>query len=86
MTALFGVRRILDLEHTFLYLCLHDGAILNMTDLCERVGVTRPTAQHFIELLEATHLIYRLPPFGYGKDVLRGRFKIYLTMRPSHRP
>ena len=79
MTALFGVRRILDLEHTFLYLCLHDGAILDMTDLCSNLEVKRPTAQHFIELLEATHLIYRLPPFGYGKDVLRGRFKIYLT-------
>ena len=39
----------------------------------------RPTAQHFIELLEATHLIYRLQPFGYGKEVLRGRFRIYLA-------
>jgi len=36
-------------------------------------------AFHFIELLEATHLIYRLQPFGYGKEVLRGRFKIYLA-------
>ena len=79
MTALFGVRRILDLEHTFLYLCLHDGGLLDMTDLCGNLEVKRPTAQHFIELLEATHLIYRLPPHGYGKDVLRARFKIYLA-------
>ncbi|HNG49762.1 MAG TPA: ATP-binding protein [Plasticicumulans sp.] len=79
MTALFGVRRVLDLEHTFLYLCLHDGGLLDMGDLCSNLEVKRPTAQSFIELLEATHLIYRLPPFGYGKDVLRGRFKIYLA-------
>lgn len=79
MTALFGVRRVLDLEHTFLYLCLHDGALLDMVDLCSNLEVKRPTAQSFIELLEATHLIYRLPPFGYGKDVLRARFKIYLA-------
>ncbi|MFZ5499270.1 MAG: ATP-binding protein [Pseudomonadota bacterium] len=79
MTALFGVRRVLDLEHTFLYLCLHDGGLLDMVDLCANLEVKRPTAQHFIELLEATHLIYRLPPFGYGKDVLRARFKIYLA-------
>lgn len=79
MTALFGVRRVLDLEHTFLYLCLHDGGLLDMVDLCGNLEVKRPTAQHFIELLEATHLIYRLPPFGYGKEVLRGRFKIYLA-------
>lgn len=79
MTALFGVRRVLDLEHTFLYLCLHDGGLLDMVDLCTNLEVKRPTAQNFIELLEATHLIYRLPPYGYGKDVLRARFKIYLA-------
>jgi hypothetical protein len=79
MTALFGVRRVLDLEHTFLYLCMHDGGLLDMVDLCSNLEVKRPTAQSFIELLEATHLIYRLPPFGYGKDVLRGRFKVYLA-------
>lgn len=79
MTALFGVRRVLDLEHTFLYLCMHDGGLLDLADLCANLEVKRPTAQNFIELLEATHLIYRLPPFGYGKDVLRARFKIYLA-------
>jgi hypothetical protein len=79
MTALFGVRRVLNLEHTFLYLCLHDGGLLDMVDLCSNLEVKRPTAQHFIELLEATHLIYRLAPYGYGKDVLRARFKIYLA-------
>ncbi len=78
MTALFGVRRILDLEQTFLYLCMHDGGLLDMPALCGNLEVKRPTAQHFIELLEATHLIYRLQPFG-GKEVLRGRYKIYLA-------
>jgi predicted AAA+ superfamily ATPase len=79
MTALFGVRRVLDLEHTFLYLCMHDGGLLDMADLCGNLEVKRPTAQHFIELLEATHLIYRLLPHGYGKDVLRAKAKIYLA-------
>lgn len=79
MTALFGVRRVLDLEHTFLYLCMHDGGLLDMVDLCANLQVKRPTAQHFIELLEAAHLIYRLPPCGYGKDILRARFKVYLA-------
>ena len=32
-----------------------------------------------MELLEATHLIYRLQPFGYGMEVLRGRYKIHLA-------
>ncbi len=79
MTALFGVRRVLDLENTFLYLCMHDGGLLDMTDLCANLQVKRPTAQNFIALLEATHLIYRLEPFGYGKDILRAKHKIYLV-------
>jgi len=79
MTALYGVRRVLDLEQTFLYLCLHDGGLLDMTDLGKNLQVKRPTATNFITLLEAAHLIHRLPPFGYGKEILRGRSKVYLA-------
>jgi predicted AAA+ superfamily ATPase len=79
MTALFGVRRILDLEHIFFYLCMHDGGILDIQTLCKNLEIKRPTAQNFIELLESTHLIYRLLPFGYGKEVLRGKCKVYLS-------
>ena len=79
MTALYGVRRVLELERTFLYLCLHDGGILDMTALCSNLAVTKPTATSFMDLLEAAHLIYRLPPFSYGKEVLRARYKVYLA-------
>lgn len=77
MTAMFGVRRVLELEQVFLYLCLHDGGILDMAALCKNLGLKRPTVANFIDLLESTHLIYRLLPFGYGKEILRGRAKIY---------
>lgn len=79
MTALFGVRRVLELEQVFLYLCLHDGGLLDLPELCERLQLKRPTVANFISLLESTHLIYRLLPFGYGKQVLRARPKIYLA-------
>ena len=79
MTALFGVRRILELEQTFLYLCMHDGGLLDMMELCKSLEVKKPTAQSFLSLLEATHLIHRLPPFGYGKQILRARYKVYLA-------
>jgi len=79
MTALFGVRRVLELEQTFLYLCLHDGGMLDMQDLCGNLEVKKPTANNFIALLEATHLIHRLPPHGYGKEILRARHKVYLA-------
>jgi uncharacterized protein len=79
MTALFGVRRVLELEQTFLYLCLHDGGLLDIPTLCSNLEVKKATANNFIDLLEATHLIYRLRPFGYGKEILRGRSKVYLA-------
>ncbi|HXU29533.1 MAG TPA: ATP-binding protein [Thermoanaerobaculia bacterium] len=79
MTALFGVRRVLELEQVFLYLCLHDGGLLDLQQLCAKLELKRPTVGNFIEILEATHLIYRLRPLGYGKQILRARPKIYLA-------
>ncbi len=79
MTALFGVRHVLELEQVFLYLCLHDGGLLDMPELCRALELKRPTVGNFIDLLESTHLIYRLLPFGYGKQVLRARAKVYMA-------
>jgi uncharacterized protein len=79
MTALFGVRRVLELEQVFLYLCLHDGGQLDLAELCHSLQLKRPTVASFIALLEAAHLVYRLLPFGYGKQVLRARPKVYLA-------
>lgn len=79
MTALFGVRRILELEQTFIYLCMHDGGIQDIQTLSSNLGITKNTVQNFITLLEATHLLYRLQPFGYGKEILRARYKLYLA-------
>ncbi len=79
MTALYGVRNILEMERLFLYLCLHDGGILNLSEVSGELGVSRATVSGFLDLLEAAHLLYRLPAFGYGKEVLRGRQKVYLA-------
>lgn len=80
MTAFYGVRRVLEVERIFLYLCYHDGGILDIPTLCGQLeGVNRQTALNFLDLFEAAHLITRLKPFGYGKEVLRGRDKVYLA-------
>lgn len=79
MTALFGVRHVLELEQVFLYLCLHGGGLLDMQTLCGDLELKKPTVNNFINLLESTHLIYKLAPFGYGKEILRARYKVYLA-------
>ena len=50
-----------------------------MQGLCKDLELKKPTVNNFINLLESTHLIYKLPPFGYGKEILRARYKIYLA-------
>jgi len=50
-----------------------------MNAMCSNLQVKRPTAERYLDVLEAAHLVRRLAPFGYGKEVLRGRFKTYLT-------
>ena len=79
MTAFYGVRHVLDLETVFLYLCMHDDDIIDMKTLCDNLEIKRPTAQSYIELLESAYLLTKLQPLGYGKDILRGKFKVYLN-------
>lgn len=79
MTALFGIRRVFELEQMFIYLCLHDGGIQDINSLSSNLGVNRATVQNYINLLESTHLLYRLPPYGLGKEVLRARYKLYMV-------
>ena len=67
------------------------GADFSFTCVCTMAGCStwricgkrpsgqKPTATSYITLLEAAHLIHRLPPFGYGKEILRGRYKVYLA-------
>jgi predicted AAA+ superfamily ATPase len=79
ITMLFGVRQVFQLEQLFLYLCLHDGSIFDFPAVCESLGVNRTTVERYLNYFEATHLLKRLRPFGYGKEILRGRNKFYLA-------
>ncbi len=79
MTAIFGVHNLPDLEKIFIYLCMHDGGILNMEMLRNNLQISRQTIEQYLKFLEDIHLIYRLRPFGYGKEILRSNHKIYLA-------
>jgi predicted AAA+ superfamily ATPase len=49
---------------------------MDMQALCKELELKKPTVNNFINLLEATHLISKLPPFGYlpRKSIDRTRF------------
>lgn len=48
----------------FLRLCAgRAGQILNIQTLCVDVGITAPTARSWISILEASYILFQLPPF-----------------------
>lgn len=58
--------RVGDLEafHTFLRLCAgRVGQLLNLVSLAADCGISPPTARNWISTLEASFILFRLPPF-----------------------
>lgn len=80
MTALYGVRNVLEMERLFIYLCLHTGQILNQEVLARELGISRTTVGNDLKYLEMANLIYRSDPVPLGgKRVLKARPKVYLA-------
>ncbi|MEX2447336.1 MAG: DUF4143 domain-containing protein [Solirubrobacterales bacterium] len=70
-----------DLEtfHTFLRLCAgRVGQLLNLASLAADCGVSQPTARRWLSTLEASFIVFRLPPFqaDFGKRLTK-RPKLY---------
>jgi hypothetical protein len=80
MTALFGVRKVDELERLFLYLCMHTGGILEVATTARALEVSATTVSSHVGFLERAGLIHVLPPIRIGgKKVLKARNKIYLA-------
>lgn len=81
MTALFGIRKVSELEKLFIYLCIHSGDIFAAKTCADALDSGSPaTVREHLLFLEQANLIYRLNPEGLGgKSILRARPKIYLV-------
>ena len=79
--SLFDVRNSLQLEKIFLYLCLHSGSIINMSEMCTKLdGVTMPTLLRYVQYLIEANLIYVCHNADYtGKKILSAQSKIYVA-------
>ena len=59
---------------TFLRLCAsRTGQLLNLSSLANDCGVSQPTARSWLSVLEATYILFRLPPFfaNLGKRLIK---------------
>lgn len=93
------VRELLDVHdiaafERFLMLCAaRHGQVLNMAHLSRDSGVSQPTIKHWLSVLEASYLIYRLPAWSgnLGKRLTRSpklyfidpALVAYLTRHPA---
>jgi hypothetical protein len=71
--SLLNVRNLRTFEN-FLRLCAsQSGQLMNYTNLANALGVSLPTVKEWISLLEASGLIFILPPFfeNYSKRVVK---------------
>jgi len=65
----------------FMRLCAgRIGCTINASDLAGELGISTPTVQHWFSILEASFLIFRLPPFfnNFGKRIIKSP-KLYFT-------
>lgn len=65
-----------DLEafQTFLRLCAgRVGQLLNLSSLANDTGISQPTARRWLSILEASYIVFRLPPFhaNFGKRLIK---------------
>ena len=65
-----------DLEafQTFLRLCAgRVGQLLNLSSLASDCGISQPTARRWLSVLEASFIVFRLPPFhaNFGKRLIK---------------
>jgi hypothetical protein len=65
-----------DLEafQTFVRLCAgRAGQLLNLSALAVDSGVSQPTARRWLSVLEASYIVFRLPPFhaNFGKRLIK---------------
>ena len=62
------------LFQTFLRLCAgRTGQLLNLSSLANDCGISQPTARAWLSVLEASYIVFRLPPFfaNLGKRLIK---------------
>lgn len=80
------VRKIINIKdihlfQKFIKLCAgRVGQVLNINSLCNETGITNNTIKSWLEILEASHLIYMLQPYyeNLGKRIIKSP-KLYFV-------
>lgn len=77
---MINLKNLSDFENFIRLLAGRIGQILNLSSLANDVGVSSTTLKEWLSVLEASYIIFRLPPYfeNFGKRVIKSP-KIYFT-------
>lgn len=76
--ALFGARNRAGFLRAVSLAFARNGELLDVSSLGRDAGVSRPTAVHYLDLLDACQVAFRLPPFhGGGRREMVRRPRLY---------
>ncbi len=75
ISELFGVRNRTGFTTLFRLLCLRSGGQLDITDLASEAEISRPTVHSYLDAMEISNAIFRIPPFHGGghREITRQR-------------
>lgn len=67
LRQLTQITSLIDFRNLLQLLALQTGQLLNQSEIGREVGLTQATAHRYINLVETTHLLERVPPYTAGR-------------------
>lgn len=73
MRQIANIRNLSSFETFIRLLAGRVGCVLNMSEIANATGVSVPTIKEWLSILEASYIIFRLPPYfhNYGKRLIK---------------
>jgi len=73
LRAVLDVNDLKDFEQFLRLLATRAGQILNLSGISSEMGISVPTIKRWVSALEATYIVYLLPPLynNYGKRIIK---------------
>jgi hypothetical protein len=67
LQALSAIGHLVDFRRLMRMAALRSSALVNQSDLARNAGLTQPTAHRYLNLLETSYLLHRLPAYAVNR-------------------
>lgn len=78
LRSIMNISNLREFENFMRLMAAHTAQELNASSIANKIGISVPTVKRWISILEASYIIFLLPPFfnNYGKRIIKAP-KIY---------